>query len=382
MKEKQVEPKKLNWWTRKRTSSKILFIVGVFFLLIFLALFIVLMDARRFLGNELGDMLYGEGQAGGWEMLGQKIVSDVPSWILTFIIIFVAIFISFVGSFIAHLFDYGTKRVKTVASLIRSLLKYVVIIAAVCFILVVWGVDVASVVAGVGVITLIIGLGCQNLIQDVVSGLFIVFDDYFAAGETVIIDGFRGTIVEVGLKSTKVQDYGGNIKSITNSSINTVVNMSRLNSIAKVILSISYNEDIERVEALIIKECEELKKKIPNIIEGPWYKGIDSVGNSSINLLVLCFTKEDNRFQVTRDLNREFYLLFKKNDIQIPFNQITVNPQDEQKRQKANKEEMDLANDVQDSLRGIKNSDEVKTRKKFNKMIKESYEKTRSDFDE
>ena len=373
--------KKQNWWTRKKTSSKVLFIIGCILLIGFIAMFIVAMDLRTFLGDEIGDMVYGEGVLNGWVRLGQNLLFSIPSWVMTFIIVFAAFIIIFIGSFITHLFDYGSRRAKTIASLVRSLLKYVIIIAAVCFILIAWGVDVMGVVAGVGVITLIIGLGCQNLIQDVISGLFIVFDDYFASGDMVIIDGFRGTIVEVGLKSTKLEDVGGNIKSITNSSITTVVNMSRLKSIAKVVLPVSFNEDVERVEAIIVRECERLKEKVPNIIEGPYYKGVDGIGTSSVNLLVLCFCKESDRFQVTRDLNREFYLLFKRHNILIPYTQITVNPQDEHVRKKASEEQSSVSKETQDKLRGIGEKSPGK-KKKLNKIIKDSYKKTKSDFDD
>ena len=246
--------------------------------------------------------------------------------------------------------------------------------------------DVIGIVAGVGILTLIIGLGCQSLIQDVISGMFIVFDDYFAVGDTVIIDGFRGTIIDVGLKTTKLQDFGGNIKSITNSSILTVVNMSRLRSVASVTLSVSYNEDVERVEALIINEIEELKKKIPNIIDGPWYKGIDNITASSIDFLVLAFVSEDNRFQVTRDLKREFYLLFKKNNVQIPYTQVTVNPEDDKNRQKASPEEVLVALKEQKKLRGIKDEEPPKKKKDVKataiKKVKESLKKTQEELED
>ena len=290
--------------------------------------------------------------------------------------------IIFIATFITHLFDNKSRKAKTISSLVRSLIKYVVILALICIILVVWGVDVIGIIAGVGILTLIIGLGCQTLIQDVISGLFIVFDDYFAVGDTVIIDGFRGTIIDVGLKTTKLQDFGGNIKSITNSSILTVVNMSRLRSVVSVTLSVSYNEDVERVEAIILKEIEELKKKVPNIVDGPWYKGIDNISASSIDFLVLCFVMEENRFQVTRDLKREFYLAFKKNNVQIPYTQVTVNPEDNKDRPKASPEEVVLALQEQKKLRGIGEEKPKKKKKTVLTKVKESLDKTKQELDD
>ena len=381
-----VEVKKGNWWQRKTTGQKVCFIIGVIIFLMSLAGFIIFMSARQVFGDEMGDLLFGEGVESGWAQLGTVLVEGSAKWAISLILIFMAIVFIFIATFITHLFDNKSRKAKTVSSLVRSLIKYITIIAVICIILVIWGVDVIGIVAGVGILTLIIGLGCQSLIQDVISGMFIVFDDYFAVGDTVIIDGFRGTIIDVGLKTTKLQDFGGNIKSITNSSILTVVNMSRLRSVASVTLSVSYNEDVERVEALIINEIEELKKKIPNIIDGPWYKGIDNITASSIDFLVLAFVSEDNRFQVTRDLKREFYLLFKKNNVQIPYTQVTVNPEDDKSRQKASPEEVLVALKEQKKLRGIKDEEPPKKKKDVKataiKKVKESLKKTQEELED
>ena len=375
------EIKKGNWWSRKTPFQKVSFILGAIIFTIAVVIFIMFMDARRFINDEIADQMYGQGVANGWVVMGRSLASASLNWLFSAVTIFAAFIVIFVCNFITHLFDNKTRKAKTVASLIRSLVKYITIIAAICVILILWGVDVLGVVAGVGVLTLIIGLGCQSLIQDVISGIFIVFDDYFAVGDMVIIDGFRGTITEVGLKTTKLQDFGGNIKSITNSSISTVVNMSRLRSVASVTLSVSYNEDVERVEAIISDKIEELKTEIPNIIDGPFYKGIDNVSASSIDFLVLAFTDESNRFQVTRDLKREFYLCFKEHDIQIPYTQITVNPEDEKTREKATPEETAKALQVQRGLRGIKDESESKGKKK-NKVVakvKDAVKKTKEE---
>ena len=375
-----VEVKKGNWWQRKTAGQRASFIASVIIFLISVVGFIVFMDARRLFGDETGDALFGEGVANGWVRFGQTLADGAGKWALSLIFTFMAITVIFIATFITHLFDNKSRKAKTISSLVRSLIKYIVIIVLICVILVTWGVDVIGIIAGVGILTLIVGLGCQALIQDVISGLFIVFDDYFAVGDTVIIDGFRGTIVDIGLKTTKLQDFGGNIKSITNSSILTVVNMSRLRSVATVTLSVSYNEDVERVEALIIEEIEELKKNVPNIVEGPWYKGIDNISASSVDFLVMCFVMEENRFQVTRDLKREFYLCFKKNDIQIPYNQLTVNQEDDKRRQKASPEEVLLALKEQKKLRGLEEKPKKKKEGVLGKM-KKTFNKTKKDME-
>lgn len=375
-----INEKKIGWWKRKKSVQKVGFIISVCLLLASLFIIFFLADLRLFGLDELADSLYGTGVENGWVSMGNALASSRLNWVFTALTVFLTFIFIFICNFITHLFDHGSRKAKTISSLIRSLAKYVSIITAICIILVIWGVNVFGIMAGVGVITLIIGLGCQTLIQDVVSGLFIVFDDFFAVGETVIIDGFRGTVEEIGLKSTKLVDYGGNIKSITNSTITTVVNLSRLQSLVSVTLAVSYNEDIEHVEGLILKEIEELKVKVPNIIEGPYYKGIDSIDASAVNFAVHAFASEDNRFQVTRDLNREFFLLFKKHNITIPYTQVTVNPQDELKKDKATPEEIALALREQNKLRGIEQTKTLKKRS-VKSAMKESLDKTKKDLD-
>ena len=192
-----MEPKKQNWWKRKTVGQKVGFCFAVAIFLLTIFIIFVLMDLRLFVAADIADEVYGTDVQNGWQLLWRRMVSDVGAWTFTFIIIFVSFVLIFISNFFTHLFDSGSKKARTISSLVRSLLKYAIIIAAVCFILVAWGVDVAGIIAGVGVLTLIIGLGCQSLIQDVVSGLFIVFDDYFSAGETVIIDGFVKVVIKI-----------------------------------------------------------------------------------------------------------------------------------------------------------------------------------------
>ncbi len=237
--------------------------------------------------------------------------------------------------------------------MIKSLVRYVAIIIAIAVILTAWGVNVASIVASLGVLTLIIGLGCQSLINDVVAGLFIVIDDFYDVGDIVIIDGFRGVVVDIGLKSTKLEDDGSNIKAINNSTITTVTNLTRAPSLITIAIGASYNEDVEHVEAIIAKELPKIKEKIPALTMGPEYRGIKAFDNAAVEYFFIARCEEENRFQTTRDLNREIYQMFVKNDILIPYNQIVVNPPDP-RRQKATKQESEIAEKMDSSYRQVK----------------------------
>ena len=388
--------KKKNWWQRKTPSQKFTFIISIVVLLLSILAVIVWIFCRQIFGDEIGNAVFGsyvnaDGDEvyfkNGWELIMFQATSSIINWIATLFIVAFAIAIIFIANVIIHLCtSKKSRKSQTIGSLAKSLVKYIGIIVAIGFILAVWGVDVAGIIAGVGVLTLIVGLGCQTLIQDVISGLFIVFDDYFAVGDMVIIDGFRGTIIEVGLKTTKLQDAGGNIKSISNSQIATVVNLSRLDSMVTVTIGCAYEEDIVRVEGVIAEAMAEFRTKIPNITEGPLYKGIDNIGPSSIDFLVLAYCKEANRFQVTRDLKRELILLFRQNNIIIPFTQITVNKENPQDRPTASEVQQMWANKATNENRGIgvKVVEEKKQSKgkKFMKRVADSVKAAQEEADE
>ena len=357
--------KKEGWWKRKTKGQKISFILSIVLFLISIAGFLLWVYSRPIFGDDVGDAFLGAEYENGWQVLGKLAVNSTVKIIFTFIAIGVCIIVIFIANFFINLFtSKKSRKSQTIGSFLKSLVKYISIIVAVGVILTFWGLDVYGVVAGVGVLTLIIGLGCQSLIQDVISGLFIVFDDYFAVGDIVIIDGFRGVISEVGLKTTKVTDFGGNIKSISNSTITTVVNLSRLDSMVLVTIGCAYEEDIMRVEGLIASHMEEFRKNIPNITKGPIYKGIDNISASSIDFLVLCYCKEADRYQVTRDIKRELLYLFRNNDVIIPYQQISVNPANDVNRPTATEVETLWATKANNSNRGIGVKKAPKSKKK------------------
>jgi small-conductance mechanosensitive channel len=242
-------------------------------------------------------------------------------------------------------------------SLVRSLLKWVVVVIAVFVILGYWNVDTSTLLASLGIVALIVGLGCQSLIKDIVAGMFLVFDEAFEVGDIVTINDFRGTITDIGIKSTRLEDAGGNVKIVANSQIATVVNLSKKLSVAVVEIPLSYEEDIQRVEAVIAKNLPEIKKRIPAIKEGPYYKGISVLDDSVIYVKFVAKCKEDDIYQVQRDLNRAFLLLFFDNNIECKaYDRVVVNDpnEDYEKATKAQEKTADqFAKDQADASKGI-----------------------------
>ena len=216
-------------------------------------------------------------------------------------------------------------RTKTVITLFDGIVKYTCAIVLIFLILQACGVNTAALFASVGILTLVIGLGCQSLIADVVAGMFIIFENEYNVGEIVSIGDFRGTVIEMGIRATKLLDMAGNIKIINNSDISNVINMSRELSLASVTCEFPYDVPVEFVETLLKENFPEFKKKIPAIVEGPYYKGVSYYGDSNVSVMVVAKCKEEDRYQVQRDLLREYRAVFLKNGIDLSFQQVVLN---------------------------------------------------------
>ena len=217
------------------------------------------------------------------------------------------------------------KKTRGLLTILISVLKYAALIVWLFFLLSSFGVDTTVILTGIGIVSLIVGLAIQPLLAGIIAGLFIVFEDVFHVGDIIVADGFRGTVKEIGMRHTQIEDAGGNIKVINNSDIRSMVNMTDQLSIAAIDMSIEYGESLERVEAVIAQNIDKVKEAIPAIVEGPWYKGVSALADSSVNLKFIAKCEETDRFQVERDLYRQLKLLFDKNNIGIPFPQIVIN---------------------------------------------------------
>ena len=216
-------------------------------------------------------------------------------------------------------------RAKTVVTLFDGLVKYSGAIVIIILVLKACGVDTTALIASVGVLTLIVGLGAQSLIADIIAGVFIIFENEFNTGEIISIDGFRGKVIEIGIRTTKLLDAAGNIKIVNHSNIVNVVNLSRELSLAVVDCDFPYDVPIEHIENLFEKKFPMFKEKIPGIIEGPYYKGVTMYKDSNVTVKIVAKCLEDDRFQVQRDLMREYRSILTEEGIDIAYPQVVIN---------------------------------------------------------
>ena len=214
------------------------------------------------------------------------------------------------------------KRKNTIIALIKSIIKYVIALIVIIMVLGVYGVNTTSLIASLGVATAIIGLAFQDTIKDFLAGVFLIFDNAYAVGDTVKINGFTGEVISLGLKTTKIRAYTGEVMTLSNSSFTEVINYNLNNS--KVLIKVPVSYDIKT------EKLEEILNNIKNIIEeekdvhGMDLLGIDEFCDSCINYAIMLECAPLAHHAIRRKLLSIIKKEFDKNNIVIPYNKIDV----------------------------------------------------------
>ena len=215
---------------------------------------------------------------------------------------------------------YVSKKKKTYIKLFKSILKYLILIVVVVVVLQINGINVTSIIAGLGIASVIAGFALQDALKDIIMGFNIIVDEYYSVGDVVKVDDVEGKILEVGLKSTKMQDINtNNIFIIANREISKSLVLSTQFDID---IPIPYSEKITKIES-IIENITNQVKEMKNIINVE-YKGLNKFGDSAIYYKIRMFAKAEAQPQLKRDINRIIKLELDKNNIDIPFMQVDI----------------------------------------------------------
>lgn len=219
---------------------------------------------------------------------------------------------------------YSERRQNTLLKLLENVLAYVVYFAAILAVLSALGIQVAGLLAGAGVLGLAIGFGAQNLVRDVLTGFFIIFEDQFSVGDYVRIGVSEGVVQEIGLRTTKLKGLNGEIHIFPNGTIIEVVNYSLNNSVAIVDVSVAYEVDIPKAEELINQFLSELPDKYEQLVKIPELLGVQNLAASEVVLRIMAETKPMQHFAVGRIIRRDLKLFMDKNGIEIPYPKMVM----------------------------------------------------------
>ncbi len=219
----------------------------------------------------------------------------------------------------------NTGRSRTLTTILASVIKYAIFLIGMCWVLAIIGVNVSTIFASIGVMALIVGFGAESLVADVVTGVFILFENQFNVGDIIEIDGFRGVVENISIRTVSVRDPGGNVKIINNSNLTNVINRSYHGSVAISEVGVSYDTDLDAFEGIVGKMLEEIKAKHPDVFVGEvQYLGVENLADSNVVLKFKADVKEADVFSGRRLLNKELKCALDKNNITIAFPQLDV----------------------------------------------------------
>lgn len=225
------------------------------------------------------------------------------------------------------------RRARTLSSLLSNVLRYGVYFFIGLTILEQLNFHVGTLLAGAGIAGLAIGFGAQNLVRDVITGFFIIFEDQFGVGDLVQIGTFRGTVDDIGLRITRIRAWTGELYIIPNGSITEVTNFSKTSSLAIVDVGVAYEEDLDRVFQVLQDVLAQAQQELPSIIAAPQVLGVQAFGPSEVTIRVVATTKPTENFAVDRELRRRIKSAFDKQGIEIPYPKQVMIPKNKQEAQ-------------------------------------------------
>lgn len=274
------------------------------------------MDSLKEL-KKLGKVIFNEDT---WLAFGQQCLK------ILFIILLAVIVVKIGKVVIRRMFTFQLKtkirpserREKTLLKLLENALSYIVYFSAILAILSEF-MNVSGLLASAGVLGLAVGFGAQSLVKDVISGFFIIFEDQFSVGDYVQIGEALGTVEEIGLRTTKVSAYGGEIYIIPNGNINEVVNYSINNGLAIMDIRIAYETDIQQAEALIEEFIANLSGEYEELISPPTLIGVQDLSASEIVFRVTAETQPVMQWAFGRKFRKDLKLFLDAHGIEIPY---------------------------------------------------------------
>ena len=219
------------------------------------------------------------------------------------------------------------KRAATIGALLQKAIAILLWSMATIMVVKELGFDVGPLLAGAGVAGLAIGFGAQNLVRDVVSGLFILLENQIRVNDVAQINGTGGLVEEVNLRTIVLRGLDGVVHIFPNGTITTLSNMTMKYSYYVFDMGVAYKEDTDRVVAVMVEVAEEMRREpkfTAMILEPLEVLGVDQFADSAVVIKARIKTRPVRQWDVGRELNRRFKKKFDEVGIEIPFPHMSL----------------------------------------------------------
>lgn len=212
------------------------------------------------------------------------------------------------------------QRTRTLGAVSRHIVTWTLVVIAVVLIAGRLGVNVGAILASAGLVAAALVFGAQNLIKDVVNGIFMVFEDQLGIGDIVTIGDVRGTVEDVGIRVTQVRASDGTLWFIRNGEILTLGNSSQGWGRAIIDVTVDSDADLNKVKDTMLEAANELlhhdewARKVTGF---PEMIGIESVSDGSATLQIAVRTRPEAQWSVQRAIHAEIRHKFKDEGITL-----------------------------------------------------------------
>ena len=219
------------------------------------------------------------------------------------------------------------KRTDTLSSIIHLVSTIVIFAIAAVMILSELNIKIGPILAAAGIVGVAVGFGAQHLVQDMISGFFILLEDQIRVGDVVEIAGKSGLVEKITLRMVVLRDLAGNVHYIRNGQIDVITNMTKDYSRYVFEIGIAYRENVDEVIEIIQKTDEDLRNDqdfSDDILEPIEILGLDKFADSAIIIKARTKTKPIKQWRVAREFNRRLKKRFDEQNIEIPFPHMTL----------------------------------------------------------
>ena len=223
--------------------------------------------------------------------------------------------------------DEFKKRAETLTGIIQLMLTILVLVVGCIIILGEVGVEIGPILATAGIFGLAIGFGAQNLVQDVISGFFLLLEDQVRVGDVVQVAGKGGLVEKVTLRMIILRDLAGNVHFVRNGKVDVVTNMTKDYGRYVFEIGVAYRENVDEV-IQVVKDVDEDLRKDPgfteDILEPIEILGLDRFDDSAVVIKARYKTKAVKQWGVGREFNKRLKEAFDAGGIEIPYPHMTL----------------------------------------------------------
>lgn len=199
-------------------------------------------------------------------------------------------------------FRLNTRRLTTVGELLKNVTNIVFNFILIMLVLSQMGINLGPLIAGAGVLGLAVGFGAQSLVKDVITGFFIIFEDQFAVGDVIQTGTFKGTVEMIGLRTTRLVSWKGEVYILPNGSITTVTNFSMSNALAVVDVPMKAERSLEEAVGLVKQAIQGIEESNVQILNIPDVLGVQSMTTSEYIVRVVAECMPNTGAVVERDI--------------------------------------------------------------------------------